>query len=284
VSLVGCGLQATVAGSLHGRVAVVAGENFWGDIAAQIGGRYVAVTSIISNPNTDPHLYETSPQDAAEVSNAQLVIENGLGYDDFIGKVLAASPNPGRRVLSVQRVLHVSGSDPNPHVWYWTARLPEVATAIAAQLSALRPRDRPAFFAAAARFDTSLRPLLAVISQIKAKYAGSPIAYTERVPGYLVQACGLRLATPLGFSLAIENGNDPSPEDTARFDAAITHHHVRVLLYNSQVVDAQTMQIKQLATRAHVPVVGMSETVPPGESFQGWQLRQDRALWRALGG
>jgi zinc/manganese transport system substrate-binding protein len=279
----GCGDSTPAA--TPGVVRVVAAENFWGDIASQIGGRHVQVTSIISSPTTDPHLYESDPRDAASIGDAQLVIENGLGYDDFVAKILATGGSSSRRVLDVQQVLHITGSDPNPHVWYWTARLPEVAAAIAAQLSAIDPADRATFTAGVQRFDASLKPLLATIAEIKSKYAGTPISYTERVPGYLVQAAGLVLGTPASFSLAIEDGNDPSPQDTETFDADITGHKVKVLLYNSQVVDAQTTQIKKLATSAGIPIVGVSETLPPTDSdFQAWQLRQDRELLDALGG
>lgn len=279
--LAGC---ASSAGAGGGPVRVVAAENFWGDIAAQIGGRHVAVTSIISNPNTDPHTYETSPANAAAISSAQLVIENGLGYDDFVGKILATGASGPRRVLSVQQVLGLHGTNVNPHVWYDTAALPKVAAAIARQLSEIDPAHRGAYRARARRFDRSLHPLLAVIATIRRNYAGAPIAYTERVPGYLVQAADLRLATPLSFSLALEDGTDPSPQDTAAFDAAITAHRVRVLLYNAQVVDAQTTRIKQLARGAGVPIVGVTETLPPGQSFQAWQLHQDHQLLLALGG
>ncbi|MBO0865112.1 MAG: zinc ABC transporter substrate-binding protein [Mycobacterium sp.] len=279
--LAGC---AGNAGASGGPVRVVAAENFWGDITAQIGGRHVAVSSIITNPNTDPHTYETSPANAAAISSAQLVIENGLGYDDFVGKILATGASGSRRVLSVQQVLGLHGANVNPHVWYDTAALPKVAAAIARQLSQIDPAHRGAYLAGAHRFDRSLHPLLAIIATIRRKYAGAPIAYTERVPGYLVQAAGLRLATPVSFSLALEDGTDPSPQDTAAFDAAITAHRVRVLLYNAQVVDAQTERIKQLAARAGVPIVGVSETLPPGQSFQAWQLHQDHQLLRALGG
>jgi zinc/manganese transport system substrate-binding protein len=264
---------------------VVAAENFWADIAAQIGGSHVTVSSIISDPNTDPHIYQSDPRDAALVGNAQLVIENGLGYDDFIDNILDTGGRPGRRVLSVEKVLDVGGSNPNPHLWYWTARLPTVASAIAAQLSAIDPKDSASFRAGARRFDASLTPLLATIARIKAKYAGTKIAYTERVPGYLVDAAGLVLATPTSFSQAIEDGNDPSPADTEAFDADLTSHAVKVLLYNAQVVDAQTTQIKQIATSAGIPIVGVTETLPPSYSdFQAWQLAQDRALLEALGG
>ncbi len=268
-----------------GRIVVVAAENFWGNVAAQIGGSHVAVTSIISDPNVDPHLYQSDPRDAALVTNAQLVIENGLGYDDFVDDILATGGRSGRHVLTVANAVGVTGSDPNPHIWYWTARLPLVAAAIAAQLEAIDPAHRASYAAGARRFDASLRPLLATIAEIKAAYAGTKIAYTERVPGYLVDAAGLVLGTPASFSQAIEDGNDPSPADTEAFDRDLTSHAVKVLLYNSQVVDAQTTQIKQLATTAGIPIVGVSETMPPSyRDFQAWQLAQDRALLAALRG
>jgi zinc/manganese transport system substrate-binding protein len=282
-TLAGCGGASAGGGAGPDKIVVVAGENFWGNIAEQIGGRYVAVGSIISDPNTDPHLYESDPRAAAQVSNAQLVIENGLGYDDFMEKIVATGGRSGRRVLKVATVLHLTGG--NPHLWYWTAKLPAVAAAIAAQLSDIDPAHGAAYAAGAARFDSSLRPLLTTIATIKRKYSGTKIAYTERVPGYLVEAAGLVLGTPASFSQAIEDGNDPSPQDTAAFDTDISAHAVKVLLYNSQVVDSQTSHIKQLAASAGIPVVGVSETLPlTFPTFQAWQLSQDRALLRALGG
>jgi zinc/manganese transport system substrate-binding protein len=283
-AVAGCS-SSPVSSGPGGRIEVVAAENFWGDIAAQIGGSHVTVSSIISDPNTDPHIYQSDPRDAALVSNAQLVIENGLGYDDFINSILATGGRSGRHVLTVANAFDITGSNPNPHVWYWTARLPHAAAAIAAALSSIDPAHRAVYVAGARRFDATLKPLLATIAQIKTKYAGTKIAYTERVPGYLVDAAGLVLGTPASFSQAIEDGNDPSPADTEAFDADITSHEVKVLLYNAQVIDAQTTQIKQLATRAGIPIVGVTETLPPSYSdFQAWQLAQDRALLRALGG
>jgi zinc/manganese transport system substrate-binding protein len=282
-ALVAACTSSSPSASSGGRITVVAAENFWGDIARQIGGSDVQVSSVISDPNTDPHTYETNAKDAAEISAAQLVIRNGLGYDDFIDKILATGGNSERRVLCVQQVLGLHGSDINPHVWYDTARLPAVGNQIAAQLAAIDPANKRGYQTHAAQFNKSLRPLLAVISQIKQRFGGAPIAYTERVPGYLVQAAGLHLATPASFSQALEDGNDPSPQDTAAFEAAITNHQVKVLLYNSQVVDAQAERIKQLAQSAGVPIVGVSETMPAGATFQSWQLQQDKALLTALG-
>ncbi len=266
-------------------VQVVAAENFWGDIIAQIGGRHVHVTSIISDPNTDPHEYESDAHDAASLARAQFVLENGLGYDDFLGRLLSAGSSSHRDVLSVQKILGLHGSSLNPHIWYDTARLPTVAQAIGKELADIDPADAATFAANARAFSASLKPILAVIAAIKARYAGTKIAYTERVPAYLTAAAGLVLGVPASFSRAVENGNDPSPSDTARFDAALASKTVRVLLYNGQVTDNQTTEIKQLANSSGVPIVGVTETLPPGDrNFQAWQLRQAREILTALGG
>jgi zinc/manganese transport system substrate-binding protein len=268
-----------------GVVNVVAGENFWGDIVRQLGGAHVHVTSIISDPNADPHEYESDAKNAAAIARADVVVENGLGYDDFMDKLLSASPRSSRDVLSVAKILNVAGSNPNPHIWYDTARLPQVAAAIVAELSRRDPADAATFGANETTFVASLNPLLSTIATIKAKYAGAAIAYTERVPGYLIDAAGLKLGIPSSFAQAIEDGNDPSPADTAAFDTALKSKSVKVLLYNGQVTDPTTDKIKALAKSSGVPIVGVTETLPSSDkTFQAWQLRQDRELLQALGG
>jgi zinc/manganese transport system substrate-binding protein len=268
--------------SQDGAIQVVAGENFWGDVAAQVGGSHVKVTSVLSNPEDDPHEYESSSRNAIAVATSRLVIENGLGYDDFMGKLVDSSgAHPS--VVTVADVLGIDGPDANPHLWYDTAELPRVADAIAAQLATLDPADKAEFEENAAAFARSLEPLENVIAQIKSRYAGTKVAYTERVPGYLVQAAGLELGIPAGFTQAVEEGSDPSPRDTVAFDDAIKSRTVKVLLYNAQVTDTQTTQIKQLARDSGVPVVGVTETMPPGYAhLQDWQLAQARALLTAL--
>ncbi len=265
-------------------VHVVAGENMWGDIATQIGGAHVAVTSIIHSPSVDPHLYESSPQDAAAVETANVAIVNGAGYDDFMNRLLGASSGTGRRVLNVADVLGAHGADPNPHFWYDVLRVTTVAYAIERALARADPRDRPAFRTGLARFGQSLAPVLATVRRIRARYAGAPVAYTERVPGYLVAGAGLRNWTPSGFARAIEDGNEPSPSDRAAMDALISGHRIKALLYNAQAVSAVTKSVRAHARRAGIPVVAVTETLPPGLTFQGWQNDQDQALLRALGG
>jgi zinc/manganese transport system substrate-binding protein len=266
-------------------IAVVAGTNVWGDITKQIGGDHVNVTSIMSDPNADPHQFESDAQTAAAVSKAQFVIENGLGYDDFMDKLMSASPNPARAVLNVADVMQISGADANPHIWYDIAKIPDVTTAISDQLGKLDPADAATFTTNAKTFTDSLAPLTAGIANIKAKYGGAPVGYTERVPGYLVEAAGLTLATPPSFAQSIEDGNDPSVADNQAMDAALNGKAIKVLLYNGQVTSPATEAVKALAQKNGVPVVGVTETLPPGDKdFQAWQLRQINSITTALGG
>jgi zinc/manganese transport system substrate-binding protein len=267
-----------------GKIAVVAAENFWGDITGQIGGDRVEVTSIISDPNTDPHEYETSAADGAAIARASFLIENGAGYDDFVDKLRKASPNADREVLKIADVVG-AGKDANPHLWYDPGYVMKAAQAIEAQLAKEDPASTATFRANLRTFLDGERQVVAVIDRIRAKYAGEAIAYTERVPGYLIAAAGLKFGTPASFSQAIEDGNDPSPGDDATFQSALKDHTVKVLLYNAQVTSPTTRKLKGLATGNGVPVVGVTETMPPGEkNFQTWQGDQARALLVALGG
>ncbi len=242
------------------------------------------VTSIISDPNTDPHEYESNVANAAAVAHASLVIENGAGYDAFLGKLISAAGGH-RTVLDVAKLVGVTGSNPNPHLWYDPGYVDRTAQAITDEFAKQRPADAATFRANLAHFRAGEQQVVAVIDQIKAKYDGTPIAYTERVPGYLVQAAGLRLGTPAAFSQAVEDDTDPSPLDAATFQSDIRDHKVKALLYNAQVTDSQTESIKKLATSSGVPVVGVTETLPPKfATFQAWQLSQAKALLAALGG
>ena len=283
--LTGAGCAAPRAPVTPGVVKVVAGENMWGNIAAQIGGAHVQVTSILSVPNADPHLYESDVASALAVAEAGLVIANGAGYDAFVSQLLGATRNSGRMVVSVQAVLGAYGPDVNPHFWYDIPRIPQVAAAIAAALARLDPQDARLFTANLKAFDASLAPLDAVIASIRRRYSGTPVAYTERVPGYLLAAAGLTVVTPPGFAAAVENGNDPSAADTARMYQLITGRETRVLLYNAQVTSPVTQQVETLARQAGVPVVPVYETMPPAyRCYQAWQLAQATALLDALRG
>ncbi len=280
---------STTTGAMSGPAAssvlnVVASTNVWGDIAKQIGGDHVNVTSIMSDPNADPHEFEADAKTAAAVGNAQFVVENGLGYDDFMDKLMSASPKPSRVVLNAADVMKISGDDANPHVWYDIAKVPDVASAISDQLGKLDPADAATYTTNAKSFTDSLTPLNDAIAAIKAKNSGAPVGYTERVPGYLVDAAGLKLATPPTFAQSIEDGNDPSPADNAAMNAAITNKAIKVLLYNGQVTSPATEAVKALAQKNNLPVVGVTETLPTSDKdFQDWQLRQVTEITTALG-
>jgi zinc/manganese transport system substrate-binding protein len=266
----------------NGRVRVVAAENVYGDIAAQIGGAHVSVTSILHDPNADPHLYTASTRNGLAVAQAAVVIQNGLGYDSFMQKLEAAAPSSHRISVTMASVLGVHGRDANPHLWYDLPRLDRVAGAIAAALERADPGHRTAYRRGLLAFERRLGPLRREVASIRARHAGAPVAYTEPVPGYLLAAAGLHNLTPAAFARAIEDGSEPSPEAVAQMTALLTGRRVRVLLYNSQAASPITARIESAARAAAIPVIGVTETLPPGETFQHWQLRQAVALERAL--
>ena len=279
LALAGCGGGKSQAG---GPLRVVAAENFYGDIVRQIGGGHVDVTSILSDPNADPHLFEPGSSAALAVAKAKLVIQNGVGYDAFISRLESASPSSGREVVTIADVLGVRGADANPHLWYDVPELGRIAGAIAAGLERADPAHAATYRAGLQRFTPSLRPLDAEVARIKQAFAGVPVAYTEPVPGYLLAAAGLRNLAPSSFTRAIENGTDPAPRDVAAFDELIRSHTIRALLYNDQAVSPVTARMRDEAEKAGIPVVGVSETLPAHLTFQQWQLAQARALYRAL--
>ncbi|MCZ7664602.1 MAG: zinc ABC transporter substrate-binding protein [Thermoleophilia bacterium] len=290
--LVGCSggpstdpAATTVTGAGLRQIRIVAAASFWGSIASQIGGDRVAVTSLITDPSADPHLFESDAQSAAAIAQADMVIANGAGYDDFVNKLLGASSNPSRTVLSVAEVLGVSDSDANPHLWYDVPRIPLVAKAIEQALATKDPANAALFSENLARFEADLEPVLSAISDIRNTYSGAPVAYTERVSEYLLAAAGLAVKTPPGFATAVEEGYEPGPADTAAMEALITGHQVKLLLYNTQATSRTTQRVQDLAREAGIPVVGVTETPPPEyPTYQSWQLAQARAILQALGG
>jgi zinc/manganese transport system substrate-binding protein len=269
--------------STNGNLNVVAAENFWGDIASQLGGSHVHVTSIITDPTADPHLYESSAQNASEISSASVVIVNGLGYDDFMNKLLSASPNTSRQVLTVAAILGITGDTANRHLWYNIPRMHEVAGAIATSFEIKDPAHKADYEKNLIDFNASLLPIIAVINQIKSTYNGAPVAYTERVPGYLLTAAGLTVKTPDGFAKSIEDATDPSPADSQAMSDLMTNKRVRALLYNSQATSPVTEHVKNLAKQAGIPVIGVTETLPTNEkTYQSWQQDQLNVLLKAL--
>ncbi len=278
----GCG-SASLAKSGHGPITAVGAENQYANVIAQIGGRYVSVTAIESNPNSDPHSFEASPTVAEAVGAAQLVVQNGLGYDAFMNRIEAAAPNPARRVLSVQALLRLPDSTPNPHLWYAPRTMPAVAQAVAADLSRLAPAHAAYFAANERRFDASLKPWYAALRQFAQRHPHTPVATTEPVADYMLSAAGAANLTPFGLQADIMNGVDPAPQDVTAETDLLARHRVKAILYNEQVTDSLTNSFLAAARRSGVPVVGVSETMPtPGYRYQTWMLAEVRALDRAV--
>ena len=278
----GCGSSSSANGT-KGVISAIGAENEYADVIGQIGGKYVHVSSILNNPNTDPHTFESSPKVAQEVTAAELIVQNGVGYDTFMNKIESASPNPNRKVIVAQDVLGLPDSTPNPHLWYDPKTMPAVAKAMATDLSAIQPAHKAYFQANLTKFDKSLTPWLNAIAAFKAKYPGTPVATTEPVADYMLQAAGTDNLTPFAFQADIMNGVDPSPQDIALQDGFFTQHKAKVFVYNQQVVDALTTSIRQTALKAGVPVVGVYETMPtPGYDYQSWMLAEVNALTKAV--
>jgi zinc/manganese transport system substrate-binding protein len=280
--ILACACAPASAPAAGATIAVLGAENFYADLLAQVGGTKVTVSSILNDPSADPHEFEASPQTAKLVADAKLVIVNGIGYDDFMDKLLGASTRPDRILLNVQDILKKADGD-NAHVWYDPATMPKVADAAAAALSRLDPPNASYFEAQKAKYLVALKPIDDTIAALKTKYSGAPVAFTEAVAGYQASAIGLAVLTPEGFMKAIEQGVDPAPSDVAAERDLLTSRKVKVLLYNSQVTSPLTKDIHDLAVKSGVPVLGVAETIPTGfKTYQDWMLSQLAELETAL--
>lgn len=255
-------------------------ENQYANVLEQIGGPYVAVTAIQSNPNTDPHEFEATPRVAKLFHAADLVVENGLGYDSWATGLLTGTH---AKVISAQVLLHLPDSTPNPHLWYRTDTMPAVAEAAAAFFEAKDPAHKAVYEANLKKFDASLEPWKREIAKVKAKYAGAPVAVTEPVADYLLEAAGLHIVTPFSFQAAIMNGTDPAPQDVAIENALLRDKKARVFAYNEQVTDPQTKALLALATQHGVPVLPVYELMPlTAKTYQGWMIDATKSLYSAL--
>jgi zinc/manganese transport system substrate-binding protein len=261
---------------------VIAGENFWGSIALQLGGAKVDVQSVVTDPNADPHEYESSANDARAFAEAGLVILNGAGYDDWGKKLLDANPASGRQVLTVADLLGKKVGD-NPHFWYSPDYVVRVADAITAQYRSIDSADAAYFDQRRAEFTTALRPYTDEIAKIKLRYSGAPVGATESIVVYLAAALGLNLTTPVAFMDAVAEGNDPPASAVVVFQDQVSANQIKVLVFNVQTTTAVTTTVKALAASHHIPSVGVSETLlPENVTFQDWQLQQLNSLEAAL--
>ncbi len=266
----------------EGKIAVVAAENFYGDIARQIGGDRVAVVSIMNNPDQDPHLFETTPGIVRQIADAQIAIVNGANYDPWMEKLLAAAPRPGRTVVTVADLVGRHAGD-NPHLWYDPATMPAVAKAMAAAFSKADAAHAADYAARLATTLASLERIAQRVAQMKTKHAGSAVTATEPVFGPMAEALGLTMRNQ-SFQLAMMNNTEPSARDVAAFENDLKGHKVKVLLYNAQVSEKLTLRLLDIARQAKVPVVGVTETQPANVSFQDWMLGELDALDKALSG
>src|SRR3984885_245087 len=281
VGIAGCGAASSDAPA--GQILAVGAENEYANVISQIGGRYVAVTAIESNPNTDPHTFEASPSVAHTVGSARLIVQNGVGYDTFMNKIEAATSSSSRKVIDVQTLLGLPDSTANPHLWYMPRTMPAVAHALVKDLSAIDPSHAGYFAANARRFDASLQPWYRALRQFAARYPHTPVATTEPVGDYMLQAAGTLNLTPFQFQADIMNGVDPAPQDVTLQNDLFSGHRVKVFLYNQQVTDSLTESFLAKAKQDGIPVVGVYETMPtPGYDYQSWMLAEVNALQRAV--
>lgn len=275
--------SAKAGGSGGGTIVVVGAENEYANVIAQIGGRYVHAEAIMSNPNTDPHTFEASPKVARTVASARLVVQNGVGYDTFMDKIESSSGGGRRTVVDVQHLLGLPDDTPNPHLWYKPTTMPAVAKAVTVDLSSIDPSHASYFQANLRTFDTSLDAWNQAVARFKSQYPDTPVATTEPVADYLLQAAGTDNMTPWTFQADIMNGVDPSPQDVTLQDGLFTQHKVKVFLYNQQVTDSLTQSLLTLAKQNGIPVVGVYETMPTdGYDYQTWMTAEVTALDKAL--
>lgn len=264
------------------KIPVVAAENFYGDLARQIGGDRVSVISILSNPQQDPHLFETSPSVVRELAGAQIVVYNGAGYDQWMDNLLKVTPKAGRVVIVAAQIVGAK-PDANPHLWYDPKTMPALAAALTARLSAVDPAHAADYAARSQNFLVSLTPLNAKIASLRAAYAGVPVTATEPIFGDMAAALHLTMRNQ-PFQLAVMNNTEPSAADVAAFERSLTTHSVRLLFYNRQASDNLVRHLVDLARASKIPVVGITETCPPDLSYQDWMLDELGQTEKALAG
>ncbi len=264
-------------------ITAAASIDAWGSILSQLGGNHVTTTSIITNPNTDPHDYEPTPKDGVVIAKAAVFVENGIGYDSWAAKAVAANPDSNRQVIDVGRLVGVPDGG-NPHRWYSPANVETVANAITADLKKADPDDAAYFTAQRTRFETTgLARYHALIKQIKATYSGVQVGASESIFAPLSDALGLDLITPASFLKAISEGTDPSAADKATIDTQISQKKIKVYVFNSQNSTPDVSAQVKAAKKQGIPIAAVTETLSPaGASFQDWQVAQLEVLQAAL--
>jgi len=273
-------LLATNTARAEKPVTIVAAENMYGDIARQIGGNLVTVTSILNNPNQDPHLFTTSPSVAIELAGAAIVIVNGADYDPWMAGLLAAQPAPNRIIITIADLLGRKPGD-NPHLWYDPAAIPDLTTQLLKTLTQIDPGHAAIYAKNAQTLLASLAPIHARIAAMRAKFSGTPVTATEPVFGLMAAALGLVMRN-MAFQIAVMNGTEPAPSGVAAFENDLRSAQVKILFYNSQVTDDLTANLLAIAHQSGIPVVGVTETEPAGKNYQAWMTSGLDAVEKAL--
>jgi zinc/manganese transport system substrate-binding protein len=261
-------------------VRVVAAENFYGDVAKQIGGPNVRVTSILSNPDQDPHLFEASPSVARSLSGAKIVVYSGIDYDPWMEKLLSASKSPDRKEIVVADLVGKKSGD-NPHIWYDPATMLAFAQALSEALTTIDPNNKAAYEQRLATFKLSIKPIQDKVAELKDRLSGTPVTATEPVFGYMFQALGMNVRNER-FQLDVMNNTEPSASDVAAFENDLKSHQVKLLVYNSQASDPIAERMLKIAKASKIAVVGASETEPPGQTYQSWMTGEVGAVDKAL--
>lgn len=262
-------------------IAVVAAENFYGDIVKQIGGDRVSVTSILTDPTVDPHEYESNVQNAVAVSNARFVIKNGGGYDSWMDRLLSASPNHDRIVLTAYDTAPIKLPD-NVHVWYSLEDIRAIAHAIATSLKKLDSAHAETFNHNLQQFEQALTPVQQRIDAIRGRYAGTAVGLTETIFLYQANSLGLKVLTPFEFQKAVAEGNDPPASSVIEANDQIEQRMIKVLIYNAQTNTPITTNLLNVAKRQHIPIVAVTETMPSAKTYQQWMLDQLVSLQQGL--
>jgi zinc/manganese transport system substrate-binding protein len=264
------------------KLQIVAAENFWGSLVSQIGGSHAVVKSVVSDPNADPHEYESNSADARSFATANYVIENGVGYDSWADKLLSASPNSNRVVLNVGQLVGKQNGD-NPHLWYNPDYVNQAINQMEVDLVRLDPADATYYKQQLATLKSKLLPYQDRIQSIKQNYGGEKVAATEDIFAYLASAAGLNLVSPSAFIQAVAEGNDPPSSSIVEFQQQLQSGQVKAMVYNEQTVTPLTNSMKKIATDQDIPIVGVTETIqPPNTTFQDWMNSQLIDLQNAL--
>jgi zinc/manganese transport system substrate-binding protein len=273
-------LSVSCAFAQNKQINLVAAENFYGDVAGQIGGKDVKVTSIMSNPDQDPHLFEVSPSVARNVSAARIVVYSGIDYDPWMEKLLTAAKSGDRKTIVVADLAGKKTGD-NPHVWYDPSTMLAYAKSLTEMLSMEDPAHKDDYEKRLASFQDSLKPIQDKIAELHERLAGTPVTATEPIFGYMFELLGLQDRNQ-SFQLSVMNNTEPSASDVAAFEKDLKTHQVKLLIYNSQASDPIASRMEKIAKTAKVPVVGATETEPKGKNYQAWMMSELQAVDKAL--